>query len=223
MRLISLLFHDIYDRDPAESGFRGPGANRYKLQVAAFDQQLAHVARARLDQPVLLTTPFDETGDAMPFALTFDDGGISHYTVAAGRLESRGWRGHFFVTTGMIGRRGFLDSRQIRELRSHGHVIGTHSMSHPGRFARSGWQAMVHEWRESRKMLSDLLGEEIIIGCNGAVIFGGRHRLQAGFLHEGVEIGVIIGLRQFRWQHRHRFEIGDAGALLGCENLLRLR
>ena len=165
MRLIALLFHDIYDRDPAESGFRGPGANRYKLHVADFDEQLTRVVQVRPEGPVLVATTIrDGASVTIPFAVTFDDGGISHYTIAAGRLEARGWRGHFFVTTGMIGRRGFLESRQIRELRARGHVIGTHSMSHPIRFARSGWQAMIREWCESRKVLSDLLGEDITVG-----------------------------------------------------------
>jgi peptidoglycan/xylan/chitin deacetylase (PgdA/CDA1 family) len=164
-RLISLLFHDIYDRDPSESGFRGPGANRYKLHVSDFDEQLARVARARDDEPILLASPLRcEASDTVPFVLTFDDGGLSHYTIAAGRIEARGWRGHFFVTTAMIGRRGFLGSRQIRELRAHGHLIGTHSLSHPIRFARSGWQSMIREWRESRRVLSDLLGEDITLG-----------------------------------------------------------
>jgi hypothetical protein len=165
LRLIALLFHDIYDREPSESGFRGPGANRYKLHIADFDEQLARVARARSDGPVLVAAALrHEASDPVPFAITFDDGGLSHYTMAAGRIEARGWRGHFFVTTGMIGRRGFLNSRQIRELRARGHIIGTHSMSHPIRFARSGWQAMVREWCESRKVLSDLLGEDITAG-----------------------------------------------------------
>jgi hypothetical protein len=33
MRLVSLLFHDVYDADPRESGFASDAADRYKLPV----------------------------------------------------------------------------------------------------------------------------------------------------------------------------------------------
>ena len=40
----------------------------------------------------------------------------------ADELEQMGWRGHFFITSDWIGRRGFLTAGQIRELRRRGHV-----------------------------------------------------------------------------------------------------
>ena len=85
------------------------------------------------------------------------------YTTVADRLEALGWRGHCFVTTGAIGRPGFLDSRQIRELRARGHVVGSHSVSHPRRFSRGRWEEMVSEWRESREALADIVGEDVTI------------------------------------------------------------
>ena len=68
--------------------------------------------------------------------LTFDDGGLSAYTPVATMLEENAWRGYFFVTTGCIGPPGFWNDRQIRELDKRGHVIGSHSCSHPGRMSR---------------------------------------------------------------------------------------
>ena len=38
---VSLLFHDVYVNDPSESGFTQQGADRYKLPVRAFEEQLA--------------------------------------------------------------------------------------------------------------------------------------------------------------------------------------
>ena len=71
----------------------------------------------------------------MPFALTFDDGGISFYTLIADRLEALGWRAHCFVPTDIIGRPGFLTRAQIQELDRRGHHIGSHSASHPARIS----------------------------------------------------------------------------------------
>jgi peptidoglycan/xylan/chitin deacetylase (PgdA/CDA1 family) len=155
-RVLALLFHDVYYATPEESGFPGPAAARYKIAAPVFDAHLAAIAGVRRDAPVLLRSRPAE--GAMPFAITVDDGGESFYTVVAERLEQRGWRAHCFVTTDYIGRPGFLERRQIVELHARGHLIGTHSASHPMRLRACGWERMVREWSESRDALSNLLG-----------------------------------------------------------------
>ncbi len=92
-----------------------------------------------------------------------DDGGVSYYTLVADRLEARGWRGHCFVSTDAIGTRGFLSASQLRELDRRGHVIGTHSASHPARFSACEPAHMREEWARSRMVLEDLLGHKVEI------------------------------------------------------------
>jgi peptidoglycan/xylan/chitin deacetylase (PgdA/CDA1 family) len=162
-RLLSLLLHDVYRSHPAESGFPGRAADRYKLSLAEFDRQMAELAEVRKDRAMLVTEEVSPRFDGGPFAITVDDGGLSYYTIVAERLESLGWRGHCFVTTGAIGCSGFLDAPQIRELRARGHVIGSHTVSHPRRFRGCPWTRMVYEWRESRKRLADIMGEDVTI------------------------------------------------------------
>ena len=139
MPIASLLFHDVYVGQPNESGFDSAAADRYKLSLAEFETQLSALSRVRSDAPMLATdlpvSDTCETSDTLPFLITVDDGGVSYYTVVADRLERLGWRGHCFVTTDMIGQRGFLTKRQIRELDARGHIIGSHSASHPTRFS----------------------------------------------------------------------------------------
>ncbi len=164
-RIVSLLFHDVFVREPSESGFSSASADRYKLGLDAFDRQLAHLARSSTrGSPVLLT---DLTSGShrtrTRFVMTFDDGGVSYYTTVAPRLEAWGWRGHCFVTTDWIGRRGFLSARQIRELDARGHAIGTHSASHPTRFSACRRDEMLGEWRRSRSVLEDLLGHAVTV------------------------------------------------------------
>src|ERR1044071_9613482 len=130
MRTVSLLFHDVYAKDPRESGFASEAADRYKLSVTAFDAHLAAIASV----------------PDVPFLITLDDGGVSYHTVLADRLEARGGRGHCFVSTNQIGTRGFLDAAQIRELDARGHVIGSHSASHPSRFSACRPEQMREEW-----------------------------------------------------------------------------
>jgi peptidoglycan/xylan/chitin deacetylase (PgdA/CDA1 family) len=144
MQNVSLLFHDVFLSDPCESGFVSPGADRYKLPVAEFAAQLS--------------------GSLGLAQLTFDDGGVSFYTIAANRLEACGLRAHCFVSTDFISQSRFLTAAQIRELDERGHVIGTHSASHPVRFNRLSHVVMLREWADSRKMLEDILGHAVTTG-----------------------------------------------------------
>lgn len=163
-RCVAFTFHDVYRVSPSESGFPGRAAERYKLDTAAFDVQLKHLAAIRDDPPVLVTDPLPSAPADVPFAMTVDDGGVSASTVAVERFEALGWRMHCFVTTAYIGKAGFLDHGQIRALRARGHVIGTHSATHPQVFSACSWNEMIREWRESCETLSEILGERVTIG-----------------------------------------------------------
>ena len=154
MRPISLLFHDVYEADPCESGFRSPAADRYKLSVPQFEAQLDGVAELRIPNPE----------SRIPLVLTFDDGGVSFHTVIADRLEALGLRAHCFVSTDYIGARGFLTPQHIRELDERGHVIGTHSASHPTRFSTLSASDMRREWSDSRQRLEDIVDHPVTVG-----------------------------------------------------------
>jgi len=154
MRVVSLLFHDVYASDPHESGFRSPAADRYKLSTPSFEAQLDGLEDLRIPNPA----------SRIPVVITVDDGGISYYTVVADRLETRGLQGHCFVSTDLIGERGFLTAAQIRELDTRGHIIGTHSASHPPRFSALTAARMRAEWVDSRRRLEDLLGRAVTVG-----------------------------------------------------------
>jgi peptidoglycan/xylan/chitin deacetylase (PgdA/CDA1 family) len=159
-QLISLLFHDVYAVDPSESGFEGEGAARYKLPLTEFREQLKRLAAVLRASPVLVDTP-RRTSTSPSVTITVDDGGLSHFTMVAGLLEERGWRSHCFVPTAWIGRAGFLDKGQLRELQARGHVIGSHSVSHPARFSACRRAEMLREWRDSLRTLQDILGTEV--------------------------------------------------------------
>jgi len=164
MPLVSLLFHDVYRRSPSESGFCSPGADRYKLTVAQLASQLDGVAAVRHDRPILATAMVEASpAGTFPFLLTVDDGGVSYHQVIADLLEARGWRGHAFVSTDFIGRPGFLTLEQLRDLDARGHVIGSHSASHPSRFSSCRRDQMLQEWTDSRKVLEDVLGHPVLM------------------------------------------------------------
>jgi peptidoglycan/xylan/chitin deacetylase (PgdA/CDA1 family) len=146
MTEIALLYHDVVGADECySSGFTGADAAIYKLDCQTFRDHLDAIAIANRN-----------------VSLTFDDGGVSAYSQIADELEERGWRGYFFIATNWIGKTGFLNSLQIRELRLRGHIIGTHSCSHPSRISRYTLGDIIHEWSRSSAVLSDILGEHIV-------------------------------------------------------------
>ena len=172
MNAAALMYHDVTPEGRSESsGFPGGDAARYKLSLQQFAAHLDAIAR-RSRRPTttdaLGTTP---TPAAVPLLLTFDDGGASAAEWIADALERRGWRGHFFVTSGYIGRPGFLDAGRIRSLRARGHVVGSHSHSHPLRMAHCSAPRLRDEWTRSVGILSDVLGEPVIT----ASVPGGDH------------------------------------------------
>lgn len=159
MRAATLLYHDVVPAgEPGASGFSGAVADRYKLTREAFDAHL----KAIVGQPLLQCGTASQVlaGELVgtcPCLFSFDDGGVSALTEVANFLEALDWRGHFFVTTDCIGRPGFLSADQIRELHQRGHLIGTHSCSHPPRIDELGDAELQREWSQSAAVLSDIL------------------------------------------------------------------
>ena len=155
MRVVSLLFHDVYANEPSESGFISDAANRYKLTVDDFNTQLAGAHAVRSDLPILATRIMSRDNahirmGAAAFAITVDDGGASYYTTIAEQLETRGWRGHCFITTDFIGSHGFLSSSQVRALDQRGHGEQTGRRGHC-RFAHRRGTRADAEQRQGRR------------------------------------------------------------------------
>lgn len=165
MRAVSVMYHDVVSGGRFdESGFAGADAALYKLEREEFARHLDALAAARTDPPALATDlrPDAAAAGTTPWLLTFDDGGVSAATAVADMLEARGWRGHFFVTTGRVGSPTFLSREQVRELRERGHVVGSHSETHPPRMSHCAPEELSGEWRRSVAFLSETLGEEVL-------------------------------------------------------------
>ena len=158
MKAISLAYHDVTDGSNGELvGYKA----LYKLAREDFRRHIRSIQQQSQEGAVCSIEGSRRWEGKTPVFLTFDDGELGAYHCVASELEQYGWRGHFFVTTDWIGQKGFLDRSQIRELRSRGHVIGSHSCSHPERMSHLDWVKLTREWSRSTALLSDLLGEAV--------------------------------------------------------------
>jgi peptidoglycan/xylan/chitin deacetylase (PgdA/CDA1 family) len=163
------MYHDVVDGEA--SGLPGAGPDHYKLTWNAFVEHLDRIEEAVGVPPAVGDDLL--AGDPLrpAWSLTFDDGGASALAVSE-ELLRRGWRGYFFVTSGLIGERGFVDASGIRELDRLGHVVGSHSVTHPDRMAALPADELVREWSDSVAVLSDLVGKQI----RAASVPGGYYR-----------------------------------------------
>ena len=156
MQAISLMYHDICD-EANSSGFSGADAALYKIMVSDFIAHLDVISKNSNEKPRRVTELKDQQHSIF---ITFDDGGVSALR-AADLLEKKGWYGHFFITTSKIDSTTFVSKSEIKELHRRGHVIGTHSDSHPLRMASLPTAQINSEWRISVERLTQITGEKI--------------------------------------------------------------
>ncbi|HXJ89148.1 MAG TPA: polysaccharide deacetylase family protein [Candidatus Binatia bacterium] len=149
MKAISLCLHDVLDVERVKPG------DVYTLKLTDFSEHLEAIERR---SPPIHTIRYRyEWGKQIPVFLTFDDGTAGAYKFAAAELEKYGWRGHFFITTDWIGRDGYMDRDQVRDLHHRGHIIGTHSCSHPERMSHLAPADLLREWKDSCEVLSAIV------------------------------------------------------------------
>jgi peptidoglycan/xylan/chitin deacetylase (PgdA/CDA1 family) len=159
LRLVTLMYHDVVE-GPEISGFQGPGARAYRLGLAEFLAQLDAIEKG----PLKPRTVFDlaKVAERRGLLMTFDDGGKSALR-AADLLDARNWKGHFFVTTSLIDTPGFVTRGNILDLHRRGHVIGSHSHTHPNICYNLTDDAMYAEWRTSCLELAGILGMPVTV------------------------------------------------------------
>jgi len=186
------MYHDVTAPGREDtSGFPGGEAARYKLDPGLFRRHLQAIRERVKTAPITTDRLRSADGDgSIPLLLTFDDGGASG-TAIADELEAFGWRGHLFVTAGYVDRPGFLTRAAIRDLTRRGHIVGSHSWSHPLRMAHCSRPRLAEEWRRSVKHLGEIIGAPV----RTASVPGGDYSLAVGELAAAAGIEVLFTSR----------------------------
>ncbi len=202
MKLAALMYHDVVGPDGARGGFEGAGAAVYAVSVEEFERQMDGIATTLAGPPLRADASLPPEGG---WALTFDDGGSSA-AIPGAALARRGWPAHFFVVTAMVGQPGFLDWEGVRRLAAEGHVIGSHSHTHPERIASLPPERLREEWSRSVAALSEAIGAPVTT----ASVPGGYYSEAVG--RAAAEAGVET---LFTSQPRRAVEEIDGCALVG--------
>jgi peptidoglycan/xylan/chitin deacetylase (PgdA/CDA1 family) len=148
-KIVSLIYHDIYENDKINNtGFMGDGPNKYKLTKQDFIQHLEVISH------------ITKTCNNIEIILTFDDGGKSFYDISK-ILDSYNIKGIFFISTSFVSESNFVNENEIIEIHSRGHIIGSHSHTHPKNISKLNFNLLLKEWNISRKILENILKVKI--------------------------------------------------------------
>jgi len=187
------------------------GADVYAISPQRF--------RAHLDAIDRRPATADSLGSG-DWMITFDDGGESALPVGQ-ELARRSWRGYFFISTDAIGRPGFLDWDGVRAVAELGHVIGSHSVSHPDRMADLSPEQLLDEWQRSAAVLAEELGGRVTTASVPGGLYSdevGRAAAAAGYTTLFTSLpsqrpGSIDGCRLIgRWAIRRDTSAAQAAA-----------
>jgi peptidoglycan/xylan/chitin deacetylase (PgdA/CDA1 family) len=168
VNLRALMYHDVVEGSP----------DIYSVTPDRFREQLERIEREVGRPPAAA----DQLRDG-EWMITFDDGGASAL-LAGEELARRSWRGHFFIATDLVGRPGYLDWDGVRAVAAMGHLIGSHSCSHPDRMAACTWDQLMDEWSGSAAILAQELSRPIATASVPGGLYSrsvGRAAAQAGF------------------------------------------
>lgn len=158
MKTPSLMYHDVVPPGESDqSGFPGPSAASYKMDWPDYEAQIARLASTGLRFPRVDSEQAAAPGSCL---LTFDDGGASALP-SARVLDRHCMAGHFLITGARIGTPGFASAADLRALAASGHVVGSHSQTHPPDISRLTPAELVAEWRDSLARLADILGAPV--------------------------------------------------------------
>ena len=156
-----LLYHEVTDFperakkireiDPADS-----------LPTRQFEGQMAWISEGQNTKVVTVDDLFYEAqDDSKKIVLTFDDGLIGNYLYAFNILEKYGFKATFFVTVRFISRiNRFMSWEQIAALHKNGHLIQSHTMTHPMLGACDESQ-ITYELETSKKTIEDKIGAPV--------------------------------------------------------------
>src|SRR5512143_1389303 len=122
-----LMYHEISKTEEGKKKERITNPD-YCLPVQLFREQMNYLASNRY-QSLSLQELIELKGrqNYRSVVITFDDGWLNNYTDAFQILKEHGLSATIFVVTGFIGRPGYMNWNQLKEMSNAGISIQSHT------------------------------------------------------------------------------------------------
>jgi peptidoglycan/xylan/chitin deacetylase (PgdA/CDA1 family) len=149
------LYHEIVDGSQFTCR---PQIQKYAVSSEQFRDQLAQIKNGgyRVCSVRDIAESADSIGQDRLTGITFDDGCSSDYEKAFPLLSDAGLRADFFLNTANIGKPGYMNWEQVREMQKSGMAFHSHGHSHVV-LSTLDQMALEGELGTSRKILEDKL------------------------------------------------------------------
>lgn len=164
VKLPILMYHHVGEAPPGADALR----RSLTVPAAEFDAQMGYLKQAGYNA-VSATQLFRALFHGVPLPpnpvlLTFDDGYLDNFTVAAPILAKYGFPGTFYIVTDRIGATDYMSREQIVELDRMGMDIGSHSVSHRDLTSLPPPE-LNHELKDAADAIASLLGHPVYWFC----------------------------------------------------------
>jgi peptidoglycan/xylan/chitin deacetylase (PgdA/CDA1 family) len=204
VRLTVLMYHHV---GPAPVGAQGWVRDLY-VPTERFAHDLGRLREHGCCVMTMTQALWLIAEDRLParaVVLTFDDGYLDNYMLAAPLLRQYGMGGTFNVVVSKIGDDKHMTRRQLRELADAGDEIGCHSLTHPD-LRKVDDARLRREVAGAKGDLETLLGRPVLTYCYPDGKYDARTvRVVAT---AGYRVALATGLPAGRFVTGHPFEVG---------------
>ncbi|MHB9154365.1 MAG: polysaccharide deacetylase family protein [Endomicrobiales bacterium] len=163
---------------------------RYALRPEAFADQMRYLHENGFKTILPGELGKEAKGGGRSVMVTFDDGYLTDYTLALPLMARYGFKGVSFITTGFMGRPGYLDWSQVRALKKAGFSIQSHTHTHP-LLSLLREEEIRRELRLSRRCIEERLGTEV----TSLALPGGRYEGRVAPIARGENYRFVFGSR----------------------------
>ena len=127
-KIVYLMYHELElpERSPCDPD---PGYVRYVVSAADFKSQINWLKETGWKGLSVRQALAGVNSSSV--VITFDDGAETDLIAATPILKNASFGATFYITTGFLGKPGYLNHSQVRELADNGLDIGCHSATHP--------------------------------------------------------------------------------------------
>lgn len=166
VKIIILTYHRVIKKEDIEK-IKEPQNRIYTIDIKKFDKHCDYLKKnnfktLQLNELIDNNSGYQRYKNKKNIILTFDDGYEDNYNIVYPMLKKYGMIATFFITTGNIGKKGFIKSDQLKEMAENGMEIQSHTHTHPNLETIDDVK-LRDELKRSKEILRKIINKDVSI------------------------------------------------------------